>query len=230
MDKSAGNSNILSIQTKESTSKTTTIAPKVVGNKSKPTKTASKPKVEKLGWDTPLPPELAKEFQKWLNELKIFSEYSFERYVFGSANGKYASPDDKNSLKLHFFVYGGDRGYRVSVFLRFNDKSGFKMMRLFACSRVIGPNSSFSVPRRELCSMSLGIWKALALANDLEIPNDNIFCDTDSLIHMFWIKKNPEDLTVYAVNRVIKIQDYGIPISYVHSINNPSDNVSILKM
>ena len=43
--------NILSIQTKESTSKSATIAPKVVGNNSEPIKTASKPKVEKLGWE-----------------------------------------------------------------------------------------------------------------------------------------------------------------------------------
>ena len=85
VDKSEENTeeiNILSIQTKESTSKSATIAPKVVGNNSKPTKPASKPKVEKLGWDTPLPPELAKEFQEWLNELKVISEYSYERYCF----------------------------------------------------------------------------------------------------------------------------------------------------
>ena len=103
------------------------------------------------------------------------------------------------------------------------------MMRVFACSRVIGPNSSLSVPRRELCSILLGIRKATALANDLEIPKDNIFCHTDSLINMFWIKKNPGDLTVYVANRVRQIQDYGVPIFYVDSINNPSDNISKVK-
>ena len=65
VDKSEENTeeiNILSIQTKESTSKSATITPKIVGNKPKPAKQASKAKVEKLGWDTPLPAELAKEF------------------------------------------------------------------------------------------------------------------------------------------------------------------------
>ena len=103
------------------------------------------------------------------------------------------------------------------------------MMRIFACSRVIGAISSLSVRRRELCSILLGIRKAVALANDLEIPKDNIFCHTDSLINMFWIKKNPGDLTVYVANRVRQIQDYGIPIFYVDSFNNPSDNVSKIK-
>ena len=100
------------------------------------------------------------------------------------------------------------------------------MVRVFACSRVIGPNSSLSVHRRELCGIVLGIKKVVALAKELEIPKSNIFCHTDSLINMFWIKKNPGDLTVYVANRVRQIQDYGIPIFYVDSINNPSDNGS----
>ena len=69
MDKSEENTeeiNILSIQTKESTFKSATIAPKVVGNKCKPPKTGSNPKVDKLAWDTPLPSELAKDDFKTL--------------------------------------------------------------------------------------------------------------------------------------------------------------------
>ena len=97
---------------------------------------------------------------------------------------------------------GGGSGYGATVFLRFKDKDGFKMMRIFACSRVIGPNSSLSVPRRELCSILLGIRKATAMAIDLEIPKDNIFCHTDSLINMFWIKKIPGDFTRNIANRV----------------------------
>ena len=46
---------------------------------------------------------------------------------------------------------------------------------------------------------------------------------------MFYIKKTPGDLTVYVVNRVRQIQDYGIPIFFVDSFNNPSDNVSKVK-
>ena len=168
--------NILNMQTKESTPKSAT-TPKIVSKKLKPAKQA-KAKVERLGWDTQLPPELAKQFQEWLNELKLISEYSFERYVFGSTNGKYSNPPDKNSLELHVFVDGGGCGYGATVFLRFKDKDGFKMIRIFACSRVIGPNSSFSVPRRELWSILLAIRKTTAMANNLEIPKDNIVCHT----------------------------------------------------
>ena len=109
MDKSEENTeeiNILSIQTKESTPKSATIISKIVGKKLKPAYQASKAKVERLGWGTQLPAELAKEFQEWLNEVKVISEYSFERYVFGSTNGKYSNPPDKNSLELHVFVDG----------------------------------------------------------------------------------------------------------------------------
>ena len=130
---------------------------------------------------------------------------------------------------MHVLVDGGGSGFGATVFLRSKDKDGFKMMRMFACSRVIGTNSSLSVPRSEFCSILLGIQKATALANDLEIPKDNIFCHTDSLINMFWIKKNTGDLTIYVANRVRKIQDYGIPIFYVDYFNNPSDNVSKVK-
>ena len=118
---------ILRIQTEEPdkntqsgqkpTSKSATIAPKVVANKSTPTKTDSKPEVEKIGWDTPAPPERATEFQEWPNESKVISEYSFERCVFGSANGKHSPATNKNSLELHIFVDGGGIGYRVFVFL-----------------------------------------------------------------------------------------------------------------
>ena len=102
-------------------------------------------------------------------------------------------------------------------------------MRIFACSRVIGTNSSLSVPSRELCSILLGIRKVVAMANNLELPKDSIFCHTDSLINMLWITKNPGDLTLYLANTVRQIQDYGITIFYVDSINNPSDNVSKVK-
>ena len=61
------------------TSKSAKIAPKYGSNKPMPTRMASKPKVEKLLCDTPLPPELAKEFQEWINGFKVISEYSFER-------------------------------------------------------------------------------------------------------------------------------------------------------
>ena len=46
---------------------------------------------------------------------------------------------------------------------------------------------------------------------------------------MYWIKKNPGDLTVYVANRVRQIQDSKVPIFYVESNNNPSDNVSKIK-
>ena len=122
-----------------------------------------------MGWDDELPAELAKEFQDWLDELKVVSEYSFKRYIFGTEKDELAKPPPRDSIELHVFVDGGLLGFGCVIFVRFKDGKIFKMRRIFACSRVVSPKSSLTVPRRELSGILLGIKKVVELAELLEI-------------------------------------------------------------
>ena len=66
------------------------------------------------------------------------------------------------------------------------------MVRIFACSRLLGPSSSLSVPRKELCNIL--DWNEIvdALAEKLGISGDKIFCHTDSMINIFRYKNHLE--------------------------------------
>ena len=192
-------------------------------------KTSQKPKRIKLGWDDPLPEDLAKDFLGWLDELKVVSKYSFKRYIFGQKEGKFLPPPPKDTIELHGFVDGGGAGYGIVIFLRFKDDDGFKMTRIFSCSRIVSPKSSLSVPRRELSAILLGVKKAIELATEFDLSIKNVFVHTDSTICLYWLKKSPGDLNTYVSNRVKEIQKAGIKIFYTSTSTNPADNVSKLK-
>ena len=75
------------------------------------------------------------------------------------------------------------------------------------------------------------VRKLLELEKALTIPHENIFLHTDSIVCLYWISKEPDQLTVYVKNRVVCVKEanFDHQIYYTPSEENPADLVSKVK-
>ena len=105
------------------------------------------------------------------------------------------------------------------------------MKRIYASSRVVSSKSTMSVPRRELNGIVMCVRKLLELEKALTIPHENIFLHTDSIVCLYWISKEPDQLTVYVKNRVVCVKEanFDHQIYFTSSEENPADLVSKVK-
>ena len=65
--------------------------------------------------------------------------------------------------------------------------------------------------------------KITYIAEALDIPKPNRYIHTDSLVAMYWINQDKNNLKVYVSNRVHKIQQMDITILHVPGKENPAD-------
>ena len=87
------------------------------------------------------------------------------------------------------------------------------------------------IPRRELNGILMFVRKLLELKTAFEIPHENIFLHNDSIVCLYWVKKELDQLTVYVKNRVNRIKEarFDNQIYYTNSEDNVADLVSKVK-
>ena len=64
------------------------------------------------------------------------------------------------------------------------------------------------------------------IQEELNIPQEKIFCYSDSETVLWWLTKSPNALLPFVSNRVKKIKDFGYPFQYVNTAENPADIAS----
>ena len=117
--------------------------------------------------------------------------FKANRYIFGKDDQDFNNPPPRAEVELHGYSDGGTNGFGIVIFVRWRDNHGhYRMKRLFAASRVVSSKSTMSVPRRELNGIVMAVKKLLELEAPLEIPHENTFLHTDSIVCLYWVKRN----------------------------------------
>ncbi|XP_031639210.1 uncharacterized protein LOC116351270 [Contarinia nasturtii] len=175
---------------------------------------------DKKDWDEHISGSIKKSWNLFNDDLKNVNLISINRWLQTSSQGK---------MELHGFCDASEKGYGVGIYVRTKGKEGYQTEILISKSRV-APLKILSIPRLELCSASI-LMNAIEMIYPIFSKEViGIYCWTDSMITLQWIKKESSTLKTFVANRVANIQNttekLKINWNWVMGKENPADLIS----
>jgi len=174
-----------------------------------------------LGWDDPLPADIAAEWRAFVSDLPSLLNIRVPRYI----NAYHAAP-----CYLLGFCDASQRGYAAVVYVRMTDVAGDPSVFLIGTKTKLAPIKATTIPRLELnAALLLARW--LSRIRDILSPQLNILgirAWSDSMVVLSWLKIPHESFKTYVSNRVYQIHTLlpNCNWSYVESSDNPADCAS----
>ena len=176
-----------------------------------------------LSWDDTLPETLASEFQSWIQSSHALANLKFPRAYFPDSQWKPLI----NKMQLHAFGDASELAYGAVVYLRVLTNDGYRCSLVAARTRV-APIKFVSLPRLELLSSLLCARLVESVRSALGLQLCQIFCHTDSMVSLGWIKGDPLLFKTFVANRVSEIQSLVPSKQWYHCPGrcNPADIAS----
>ncbi|XP_059221290.1 uncharacterized protein LOC131995958 [Stomoxys calcitrans] len=170
-------------------------------------------------WDSPVPTHLLTNWLDFLANYSDINDLRISRWV------QY-TPDCE--VQLHGFCDASEKAYAATIYSRTIDSNGNINTYLLVAKSRVSPLKTVSIPRLELCAALLLAETIEALMQVFPIPNTKIFCWSDSMIVLAWLKKPAFLWKTFIANRVSKISEIisGDNWSHVESRHNPADIAS----
>ena len=99
---------------------------------------------------------------------------------------------------MHGFADAGETAWGICIYNRFftNITKLYQSFLIYSTTRVALTKGKLSIPKKELNAVVLVCEKLLYIANSLEVPLDNLYAHTDSLVSMHWINKDKNNLNL----------------------------------
>lgn len=149
-----------------------------------------------LGWDDPLPEELASGWQRWKTALPDLQNVSIPRCF----HPVQFSPTTR--AEIHAFSDASQRAIGVAVYLRlFNPKGEVCVSLVFGQAKV-APINPISVPRLELCGAVLAVQAVDRITKEIDIVISDTVFYTDSKVVLRYICNESRRFHIYVANRV----------------------------
>ena len=149
-----------------------------------------------LGWDDPLPEELASGWQRWKTALPDLQNVSIPRCF----HPVQFSPTTR--AEIHAFSDASQRAIGVAVYLRlFNPKGEVCVSLVFGQAKV-APINPISVPRLELCGAVLAVQAVDRITKEIDIAISDTVFYTDSKVVLGYICNESRRFHIYVANRV----------------------------
>ncbi|XP_025193669.1 uncharacterized protein LOC112593492, partial [Melanaphis sacchari] len=171
-----------------------------------------------IGWDDPLPSDLAEEWVSFYHSLGWLTGIEIPRYIGCSTGCRY---------DLCGFSDASGKGYAAVAYLRVTDLSGDTRIYLLGSKTKLAPMKSMTIPRLELSgTVLLALWLCRlkrVLENQLVI--NEVFAWSDSTIVLAWLSNPHSAFKTFVSNRVHQVKT-AIPQcqwSHVSSEENPAD-------
>ena len=126
---------------------------------------------------------------------------------------------------MHCFSDASEKAYAGAVYIRIQCPSGEIHTHLLTGKTKVAPIKSISLPRLELCGAVLASELLKVVRKEIEIPISRVYCWTDSMIVLAWLRKTPGTWTTFVANRVCRIQENVGQHNWHHvrSEDNPAD-------
>ncbi|XP_044183283.1 uncharacterized protein LOC122963962 [Acropora millepora] len=174
----------------------------------------------KIGWDKPLDEELTLRYSSWLSDLLKVKCIPIER--------RYVPNSEENviSLQIHGFGDSSEVAYAAVVYLRIETNEGAYTQLVMSKTRV-APLAKQTIPRLELLAALIlsRLINRVRVALLPVIKVDEVYCWTDSMTKLHWIKGVERNYKQFVENRVREIRQNVPPESWGHcpGIENPAD-------
>lgn len=172
-------------------------------------------KDKSLDWDTTLPPELCKAWEKWLEQVFEVPKIQIPRWSEFEPNAK---------IQLHTFCDASEEGMCCAVYLRVKKGSEVKVTLLAAKARV-SPLKAESISRLELAACVMGTRLCSAVQEVYPATPENVFFWTDSTVCLQWINTPAKSFKPFVAHRIGEIQTFTEPRQWLHvpGEQNPAD-------
>ncbi|KAJ8703598.1 hypothetical protein PYW07_017522 [Mythimna separata] len=172
-----------------------------------------------LGWDQPIPTNIALEWNKIKADLPYISQFKIPRWIQTMEN---------DIIELHGFCDASTKAYACVVYCKITRNHKTYVTLVAGKSKVVSLKKSQSIPRLELSGallLSKLMAKIISSLSDLKIQ---AYGWVDSMAVLGWINGEPEKWKPFVANRVKMICEI---ISkdrwrYVKSQENPADCAS----
>lgn len=176
-----------------------------------------------IGWDDTIPQDMLHQWNRWIKDLDLLSEFKLERCIKPKGFG-----DLKHQSQLHHFSDASEAGYGAVTYLRVqNDRGGVHVAFLMGNARVT-PLKAITIPHLELTAAVLAVLVDLMLKKELRLHlQESVFwTDSTSVLKYIWNKDKRFHTSV--ANRVTTIREATTPSQwrYVSSKENPADDAS----
>ncbi len=173
-------------------------------------------------WDDPLPPEMAKVWSNWRNDMLLLNELRIRR------SHRSSTFEDIADVTLHCFSDASFVGYGVACYLRMVDVKGKVEVSLVMGKSRVSPLKPTTVPRLELTAGTVSAKIAAMLVEELKIPEIKVYYWIDNKIVLGYIYNERRRFRIFVANRVQIIDAYTEKEQwgYVDTKDNPSDYAS----
>lgn len=175
--------------------------------------------LSKFDWDTPVPLEIVKIWQNFVDTLRYLKDIPIVRHVRG-AHAQYT--------ELHIFSDASQDAYGACAYIRTYSDNSDVTVRLLCAKSKVAPLKSISIPRLELCGAFIGAKLYKKIVASLRLEFSKVYFWTDSTIVMGWPKMSPHLLKTFVQNGVSEVNDLTGDSVWLHvgSKDNPADLLS----
>ncbi|KAG8173850.1 hypothetical protein JTE90_001688, partial [Oedothorax gibbosus] len=171
-----------------------------------------------IHWDELLPPAVAQQWHKWLNELQCLNDIRIPRWIGFSEN---------SDTTIHVFCDASERAYGACLYSRQTVDSSTSVSLI--CSRnKLAPVKKVTLPRLELLAALLGARLLQYLCKETNMNSYTAILWSDSTVALSWIKGDPNRWKTFVCNRTTEILQHTTPAQWRHcpGTDNPADHLT----
>jgi hypothetical protein len=176
----------------------------------------------KIGWDEPMPSDIAQQWNQWLEDLPSIHDMKISRCIKSPELGPL------KSAQLHHFSDASQSGYGAVTYLRLEDIDGKVHCSLLMSKAKLAPLKTMTIPRLELAAAVVAVKMDELIRHQLELSLVDSVYWSDSMIVLQYLKNDDKRFQTFVANRVATIQDLSSPSQwrYIDTQSNPADDVS----
>ncbi|GBO19981.1 hypothetical protein AVEN_24627-1, partial [Araneus ventricosus] len=169
-------------------------------------------------WDEILPPNIAKQWNKWISELSSLNDIGIPRWIGLSPLSDYS---------LHIFCDSSERAFGAVLYIYIQEGKTTKVQLLCSRNR-ISPLKRITLPRLELMAYLIGARLLNYTCSNTSLDRNAATLWTDSTVALSWIRGDPNRWKTFVCNRTTEILHYTTPSQWRHCprSQNPADHIS----
>ena len=173
----------------------------------------------KLEWDSDVNIEHLNIWQKYVKGLASVKNVSVSRQVLCC---------DSNYVQLHGFCDASGKAYSAAVYARVECSHGVKVSLWSGKTRLASVKDQ-TIPRLELMACVLLARLIVdvrdAMEKEFVVMNKDVYCWSDSMVSLWWIKQVSKVWKMWVQNRVLTVRKLVAPERwyYVPTGENPAD-------
>lgn len=176
-------------------------------------------KLKEIDWNDEITGKVKSDWLKIYSNLPLLNEFKIKRWLHTGKNSK---------IQIHAFCDASEKAYGIAIYVRVVDDNGVTFCSLLSSKSRVAPIKQISIPRLELLAAVMLADQLEIILKTCEFNTSSVTLWSDSLIVLYWIKNQTNELKTFVSNRIKIIHEKTKHFQWKHvrSADNPADLVS----